>query len=141
MTEYALDTNVVSELVKPAPHPRVIAFAAGRGTLWVPSVVVYELEYGVAMLPEGRRRAQLRALVDGILANYDNRILPLERGGAEWAGRYRAQIQRAGRNPEAGDMLIAGIARANGLTLATRNRRHFDGLGIPLFNPWGNGGG
>ena len=51
MIEYALDTDVVSELVKPAPHPRVIAFAAGRGTFRVPSVVVYELEYGVAMLP------------------------------------------------------------------------------------------
>ena len=52
--------------------------------------------------------------------------------------RYRAQIQPLGRNPEAGDMLIADIVRPNGLTLATRNRRHFDGLGIPLLNPWGN---
>ena len=52
MTEYALDTNVVSELAKPAPHPRVIAFLAGAAdNFWVPAVVVYEMEYGVTMLP------------------------------------------------------------------------------------------
>ena len=77
-------------------------------------------------------------MIDSILLEYRNHILPLERAGAEWAARYRAQIQRTGLNPEAGDMLIAGIAKANDLTLATRNRRHFDGLGIPLFNPWRN---
>ena len=139
MTRYALDTNVVSELVKPAPQPRIVAFLAGADdNFWVPAVVVYELEYGVAALPQGRRRNLLRARIDIILAAYADRILPLERTGAEWAARYRAQIRQDGGNPEAGNMLIAGIVRAHDLTLATRNRRHFAGLDIPLFNPWGN---
>ena len=138
MTDYAVDTNVVSELVKPAPHPSVIAFFAGTdGVFWMPSLVVHELEYGLAIMPLGRRRDSLRAAVDGILLEYQDRILPLDRAAAEWAALYRAQIRRAGREPNLADLLIAGTAKSHDLTLSTRNVRDFAGLDLPLHNPWG----
>lgn len=137
MTDYAVDTNVLSELAKPAPHPRVIAFlAAADDAFWVPAVVVFEMEYGVATLPQGRRRRELSAAISSILNDFAGRILPLERAGAEWAARYRAQRHSAGRDIDVNDALIAGIAKAHNLPLATRNTRHFDGLDIPIANPW-----
>ena len=81
MTDYALDTNVVSELTKDIRNPRVIAFLDEQPGLWLPSVAVYELEYGVQLLPQGQRRNRLRTMVDGIVSSYSNRILPLERTG------------------------------------------------------------
>lgn len=137
MTDYALDTNVVSEPTKAVQNPRVIAFLREQtARLWVPSVVVYEMEYGIQLLPQGQRRNGLRAMVDGIVASFSDRILPLERNGAEWAAIYRVQAHREGRLLRLSDALIAGIAKANDLTIATRNVRDFDGLGIPIVNPW-----
>ena len=136
MTDYALDTNVVSELTKDIRNPRVIAFLHEQPGLWLPSVVVYELEYGVQLLPQGQRRNRLRTMVDGIVSSYSNRILQLERAGAEWAALYRAQARREGRQLRLGDALIAGIARANNLTIATRNVRDFGRLDVAVFNPW-----
>lgn len=137
MTDYALDTNVISEVTKDAPDPRVTAFLHGGDTFWLPSVVVHELEYGIALLPQGRRRNRLRALIDGILLEYRSHVLPLERVGAEWAARYRAQTLRSGREPDLIDILIAGIVKAHNMPLATRNVRDFERLDIPLLNPWG----
>ena len=136
MTDYALDTNVVSELTKDIRNPRVIAFLDEQPGLWLPSVVVYELEYGVQLLPQGQRRNRLRTMVDGIVSSYSNRILQLEQTGAEWAALYRAQARNAGRSLRLSDALIAGIAKANNLTIATRNVRDFGGLDVEVFNPW-----
>ena len=136
MTDYALDTNVVSESTKDAPKPSVIAFLNEQDGLWLPSVVVHEMEYGVHLLPQGQRRNRLRVMVDSIVLSYADRILPLERTGAEWAGMYRAQARQAGRLLRLSDALIAGIAKANDLMIVTRNVRDFEGLGIEIFNPW-----
>lgn len=136
MTEYALDTNVVSEPTKDVQDPRVIAFLNAQPDLWLPSVVVHELEYGIQLLPQGRRRNRLRTAVDAIVASYSDRILPLDLTGSEWAAIFRAQARQGGRSLRLSDALIAGIAKANDLTIATRNVRDFDGLGIEVFNPW-----
>ena len=137
MTEYALDTNVVSEPTKDVRNPRVMAFLNEEtAQLWLPSVVVHEMEYGVQRLPQGQRRNRLRGMVDGIVASYGNRILPLERDGAEWAALFRVQANHAGRSLRISDALIAGIAKANDLTVATRNVRDFEGLDVEVFNPW-----
>ena len=136
MTEYALDTNVVSELTKDVQNQRVMTFLREQRDLWLPSVAVHELEYGIQLLPQGQRRNRLRAAIDIIVSSYSDRILPLERTGAEWAALYRAQARREGRQLRLSDALIAGIAKANDLTIATRNVRDFDGLGVPIVNPW-----
>ena len=136
MSGFLLDTNVLSELTKDAPHPHVVSFLTGQDDLWLPSLVIHELEYGVRLLPRGRRRDQLHAVIAGIVSEYDDRILPLDRKAAEYAAQLRAQARSLGRALELGDALIAGTARSNLLTLATRNVSDFDYVEVTVFNPW-----
>ena len=136
MTGYLLDTNVVSELSNDVPNPGVISFLIEHDDLWLASVVVHELEYGLQLLPEGQRRNRLYASHEDILTRYDDRILPLDRPAAESAALLRAEARRSGRTLDLGDALIAGIAKANDLSVVTRNVRDFDGLDIEIVNPW-----
>jgi predicted nucleic acid-binding protein len=136
MNGYLLDTNVISELTKASPAPSVVAFLSEYDNLWTSSVVLHELEFGLRLLPRGRRREDLEAVLSGFISEYENRVLPLERREAEWAARLRAQAHLAGRALHLGDALIAGTAMAHNLSVATRNAADFDGLGIPLTNPW-----
>ena len=136
MSGYLLDTNVVSELTNDPPDAGVVEFLLEHEDLWLSSVVIHELEYGLQLLPEGRRRDRLYAAHAGIMAIYGDRILPLDRAEAELAAAMRADARRSGRTLDLGDALIAGIARANGLAVVTRNVRDFDGLGVDVVNPW-----
>ncbi len=136
MTGFLLDTNVVSELTRDEPDSRVIQFLDDEGDLWLPSVVVFEMEYGLATHPEGQRLATLRALHSEILAAFGDRLLSLDQSGARWAAELRAQARRAGRAVDVGDALIAGTAKAHDLAIATRNVRDFDGMDIDVVNPW-----
>ena len=136
MSRILLDTNVVSELTRYVPDPQVSAFIAEQDELWLASVVVYELEFGLQLVPEGRRRDDLSLAHTRIMTAFRERILPLNRLGAEWAARFRVQSQQQGRPLGLADALIAGTAMANDLALVTRNVRDFEGLGIDIINPW-----
>ena len=136
MNGYLLDTNVVSELTNDVPHSRVVSFLREQTELWLASVVVHELEYGLQLLPHGQRCDELYASHLSIMSRYADRILPLDQAGAEWAALFRAREQRSGRTLDLGDALIAGIAKANDLAVATRNIRDFDGLDLEIVNPW-----
>ena len=136
MTGFLLDTNVISELTTDEPDSRVVRFLDDEGDLWLSSVVVYEMEYGFATLPQGRRAARLRALQANILAAFAGRLLSLNQSGARWAAELRAQAGHVGRTVDVGDALIAGTAKAHGLALATRNIRDFQGMDVHLVNPW-----
>ena len=136
MTAYLLDTNVVSELTRDTPHPRVIAFLAEQNDVWLSAIVIYELEYGLQLLPRGHRSDRLRAMQSNIVSEYEDRILPLDRTAAEWAAHFRAHARRSGRVLDLGDAIIAGTAKAHGLSLATRNIADFDGLDVDVTNPW-----
>ena len=136
MTGFLLDTNVVSELTRDRPNPRVIAFLSEQPDLWLSTLVLHELEYGLELLPSGARREGLGAVLTAFIAEYEDRILPLDRMVAGWAARFRARAHRSGRVLDLGDALIAGTARAHDLSLATRNVRDFDRLDIVVSNPW-----
>ena len=136
MSGFLLDTNVLSELTREVPHPGVIAFLAEQEDLWLPSLVVHELEYGVQLLPQGRRRDHLQAMLTSIISTYADRILALDRPAAESAARLRAQARRMGRPLDLGDALIAGIAQSNVLTIASRNVRDFDYVDVAVISPW-----
>ena len=136
MSGYLLDTNVISELTRDIPEPRVVSFLAGQDDVWLSSVLVHEVEYGLRLLPQGGRRSQLSAMQAAILAAYAHRILPLDKDGAEWAAEFRASARRSGDTVDMGDALIAGIARANALTVSTRNVGDFERLGVDVVNPW-----
>lgn len=136
MSGFLLDTNVVSELTRDNPSSHVIKFLAGHDDLWLSSIVIHELEYGLRLLPAGRRQARLTTMVTNIVSLYEDRILTLDRIGAEWSARFRAQARRSGQILDLGDALIAGTARAHNLTIATRNVADFRYLAIEVFNPW-----
>lgn len=136
MSGYLIDTNIVSESVKTLPDPGVIEFLSGEQELWLSSVVVHELEFGLQLLPQGNRRDRLRRFVSDFIAEFEDRILGLERLEVEWAARLRAEAHRSGRVLHLGDALIAGTAKAHDLSLATRNTGDFGGLDLDLINPW-----
>ena len=136
MNGYLLDTNVISEVIRSTPHARVVTFLTEHDVLWLSSIVIHELEYGLQRMAQGQRRSSLQDSLLGIIAEYEDRILPLERGGAEWAARFRAHAQRSGRTLDLGDALIAGTAKTHDLAIATRNVRDFDGLDVNVVNPW-----
>ena len=136
MSGYLIDTNVVSELTKVSPDPGVVTFLSEQDDLWLSSVVLHELKFGLLSLPEGRRRGDLQQVLSDFTAEFDDRILPLERVEAEWAARLRAEAHLSGRVLHLGDALIAGTAKAHGLSVATRNVKDFDGLDVNVANPW-----
>ena len=136
MSSYLVDTNVVSELTRTAPDPMVIKFLSEHEDLWLCSVILHELEFGLQCLPQGHRRNKLQQVLSDFIAEFDARILPLERNETNWAAHLRAEAQRAGRILHLGDALIAGTAKAHNLSLATRNVTDFEGLDINVVNPW-----
>ena len=136
MTGVLLDTNVVSELTRETPDSRVLAFLAGHDNLWLSAVVLHELDFGVGLLPPGRRRDSISAALSAFVTEYEDRILPVGRSEARQAAALRARAHRSGRVLDLGDALIAGTASANDLSVATRNVRDFDGLGLDVIDPW-----
>ena len=136
MKGFLLDTNVISELTRKAPALPVVAFLSERRDLWLSTIVLHELEFGLRLLPLGHRRDRLRAVLSGLISGYEERILPLETKGMEWAARFRAQAHRSGRVLDLGDALIAGTAKAHDLKLTTRNVSDFGSLDLDVVNPW-----
>lgn len=136
MRGFLLDTNVVSELAKRAPDPQVVAFLNSRDDLWLSTVVTYELEFGLRLLPVGRRRRQLEDALTAIVTEHQHRLLPVGRREARQGARLRAQAQLAGRIASVSDSLIAGTAAVHDLAIATRNVSDFEGLGVDVVSPW-----
>ena len=136
MTSFLLDTNVISELTKPSPEADVLSFLTEETDLWIPAITLYELEFGVQDLPQGRRREQLHSAILAILAGFDNRILSLGREEAEEAAILQVLAKSNGYNVGLADCLIAGTARVHDLVVVTRNVRDFDPLSVSILNPW-----
>ena len=138
MNGYLLDTNVISELTNETPDPEVTEFVSRQRELWISSIVVHELEYGVQLLPPSRQRDRLTELNARVATAFEHRILPIDRAAAEAAARFRAEARRQGLTVALSDALIADTAIAHDVVVVTRNVRHFAGLGIELVNPWGD---
>lgn len=134
-----LDTNVLSALMQREPDQAVVAWLDGQPSesVWTTSITVFEVRMGLELLADGRRRRRLEKEFDRLLGeDLDGRVQLFDRAAADAAGTIAAERQRAGRTVEIRDVQIAGIASARKATLATRNVRHFEGLGIHLVDPW-----
>lgn len=134
-----LDTNVVSELMRPAPEPKVLAWldAQPANALWLTSVNVAELLFGLARLPDGARKRGLLASFAAMLeADFGGRVLDFDLRAATVFAEMAADRERAGHRVGLADGQIAAICREHGATLATRNVRHFADVGLDLVNPW-----
>jgi predicted nucleic acid-binding protein len=131
---YLLDTNVVSELVRPRPDPKVCAWIASRDEVVLSVISLEELVFGIERAPMARRH-RLMAWFDDLLDNVVE-VEEITPAIARAAGELRARRTRAGRPVAQADMLIAATALVHGLTLATRNVSDFEDCGAIIFNPF-----
>ena len=134
-----LDTNVVSEPLRPAPDHRVVAWidAQPLETLFLSAITVAELRAGVALLPTGKRRAGLQqSLETRVLPLFAGRVLPFDLGCTQAYAELMARARASGLGIASADGYIAAIAAANGLAVATRDTAPFEAAGAVVINPW-----
>ncbi|MDP2052609.1 MAG: type II toxin-antitoxin system VapC family toxin [Acidobacteriota bacterium] len=134
-----LDTNVLSALMRTRPDAAVVEWLDRQpaDSIWLSSITVFETRFGLALLPKGRRRSGVESAFDRVLTeDLANRVVDFDSMAAASAAQLAADRQKAGRAVDLRDTLIAGIALARRATIATRNTRHFEGLDVPVVNPW-----
>ena len=134
-----LDTNVVSEPLRPAPEARVIEWldAQALETLYLSAMTVAELRAGVALLPAGKRRAALHEnLEKNVLPLFLGRVLPFDLACTQAYAELLIKVRKAGSGIETADACIAAVAVANGLAVAKRDTAPFEGAGLSVINPW-----
>lgn len=136
---FLLDTNIPSELMRPRPEPKVEQWVAAQNisALFLSVVSIGELETGFTTMQDVTRRARLQASLERHLAElFPGRVLPVTQAIAARWGRLDGARQLAGRPLSAPDGMIAATALEHGLTVVTRNTKHFEDLGVALINPW-----
>ncbi len=137
-----LDTNVISALMHAVPDTAVIAWLdqQPRLSIWTTSVTIFEVQYGLSILPSGKRRDGLeiafKTLVNDLL---EARIAVFDVQSATQAAMISSEQKRLGLNVDMRDIMIAGICSANAAKLATRNLRDFENSNVSLINPWQTG--
>ncbi len=136
MTRLLLDTNVLSEVGKPAPEPLVTAFLRKHTGVFLSVISLHEIEYGAALLPKGRRRAELETAMAAVISAFGNNTLAVSENEARLAASLRADARKQGRVLHLPDALIAATAKVHALKLVTRNISDFDCLGLDIIDPW-----
>jgi toxin FitB len=134
-----LDTNVLSEVRRPAPDPKVIGWldTLDEDRCFISVASIAELKRGIALMSDGRRRSALAAWLSiDLPARFADRILPIDQVVAERWGELMADSRRSGVALSVMDGFFAATALTKNLTLATRNIKDFASFGVPLFNPW-----
>ena len=134
-----LDTNLVSELMRPGPDPRVLGWIATQPLheMAIATITLMEVRFGIATLPHGQRRTELDRRFRQFLAQgFSDRVLPFDSAAADACADIRAARKSMGRPIAIEDGMIAAVAKTHGATVATRDTSGFEGCGIPLLNPW-----
>ncbi len=136
-----LDTNVVSEAMKPEPATAVRDWLDEQAaeTLYLSSVTVAELLFGIGALPDGRRKEKLAAALHGMLGLFEGRILPFDTEAARHYAELAVAARKAGKGFPTPDGYIAAIATAHGFAVATRDASAFRAAGVSIIDPWTNG--
>jgi predicted nucleic acid-binding protein len=140
---YLLDTNIISMLAPtsaevPANVGAWLERADAEGRLFLTVVTIHEIEKGIALLERKRAKAKaakLKAWLAGLIESYADKIIAYDTQAAALAGRLEANAIAEGHHPGMADAAIAGIAQAHGLTIITRNARHFLPFGIAVLSP------
>ena len=136
---FLLDTNVVSEWVRPQPDRNVISWLAevDEDRVFISVISFAEIRRGVEMLAAGRRRERLATwLAEELPVRFEERILDIDRHVADTWGAVMARGQKIGLTLGSMDAFVAATAEAHGLILVTRNVKDFERLGISLLDPW-----
>ncbi|MFZ5779798.1 MAG: type II toxin-antitoxin system VapC family toxin [Pseudomonadota bacterium] len=136
---FLLDTNVVSEWVRPAPDGGVVEWLAeaDEDRVFISVMTLAELRYGIARMRAGRRRRRLDEwLRDDLTGRFEGRVLPIDTAVAEAWGTIMARSQALGRPMSVADGFIAATAEVHGLALVTRNASDFEVAVKTIVNPW-----
>ncbi len=133
-----LDTNVVSEAMKPGPNPAVRAWLDEQAaeTLYLSSVTLAELLFGIGTLPAGRRKDALARTLEGLLELFGGRVLAFDTDAARHYAELAVAARAAGKGFSTPDGYIAAIAAAHGFSVATRDVAPFRAAGVKVINPW-----
>ena len=133
-----LNTNVISEALKPQPHPALQAWldAQAAETLYLTSITLAEFWFGIGVLPAGRRKTALEQAVDGLSPLFEGRILPFDTAAARCYADRAVRARAAGQGLPTPDGYIAAIAAAHGYAVATRDTAPFKAAGVEVVNPW-----
>ncbi len=134
-----LDTNAVSEALKPKPSEIVLGWLAAQAPreVFITAITQAELLCGIESLPAGKRRANLSAEVERMFVeDFPGRILPFDEAGARMYAKIVRQREAVGRPISELDAMVAAIARSQNAAVATRNTRDFEGCGVRVINPW-----
>ena len=133
-----LDTNVVSEAMKPAPDDTVRVWLDEQAaeTLFLSSVTIAELMFGIGALPDGKRKEKLADALDGVMELFADRVLPFDVGAARHYAELAVKARAAGKGFPTPDGYIAAIAASKGFVVATRDTSAFDAAGVEVIDPW-----
>ncbi|ARS50389.1 type II toxin-antitoxin system VapC family toxin [Ectopseudomonas hydrolytica] len=136
-----LDTNVLSELMRAKPAPQVLEWVDAQpvGDLVITSITVAEILYGIARMPDGKRKQGLLDVASVMFdEDFAGNILPFDADAAVHYAEIAAETEAKGRVVDMADAQIAAIGRLHDAVIATRNIRHFETLGVALVDPWSN---
>ncbi len=133
-----LDTNVVSEAMKPEPAPVVRKWLDDQAaeTLYLSSVTIAELMFGIGALPKGRRKDKLTVALDGMLELFGTRILPFDASAARRYADLAVRARAAGKGFPTPDGYIAAIAAAHDFAVASRDKSACTAAGLTVIDPW-----
>lgn len=134
-----LDTNVLSELMRAKPDPQVLSWVDSQPAsgFVICSITVAEILYGIARIPEGKRKQSLLEMASAMFdKDFAGAVLSFDADAAVHYAELATESERRGRSVDMADLQIAAIARLHGAVIATRNIRHFENLDVTLINPW-----
>ncbi len=133
-----LDTNIVSEAMKPEPHPGVRAWLNEQiaETLYLSSVTLAELLFGIAALPTGKRKDMLAQALDGLMELFRDRVLPFDTDAARRYAELAVTAKTGGRGFPTPDGYIAAIAASRNFIVASRDTAPYEAGGVSVINPW-----
>ena len=133
-----LDTNVVSEAMKPEPHPAVRTWLNDQAaeTLYLTGVTLAELLFGIAALPTGKRKAMLAQALDGLMGLFRDRVLPFDTDAARRYAELAVTAKTSGQGFPTPDGYIAAIAASRGFIVASRDTTPYEAARVPVINPW-----
>lgn len=133
-----LDTNVISEAMRPEPNVSVRTWLNDQAveTLYLSSVTLAELLFGIAALPVGKRKEMLEQTLKGLMGLFRDRVLPFDIDAAQHYAELAVMAKNSGRGFPTPDGYIAAIAASRKFTVASRDRAPYEAAGVPIINPW-----
>jgi toxin FitB len=134
-----IDTNVISEMWRAEPNPQVLTWLDAQAveTLFLSTITVAELRFGLAAMPDGKRRASFQSRLEtDVLPTFEGRVLPFDLDASKAYGDLMARARETGRAIGTADGYIAATAHARGLAMASRDTSPFEAAGLKTINPW-----